>query len=55
MEFTEVVSPTVAVPVVGVLICAFLVFAFGFKSPAQPPSFNFEEDTKKKKLKKQKV
>ncbi|XP_060081133.1 protein TonB-like, partial [Ylistrum balloti] len=54
MELTEVVSPHVAVPVFGVLLCAFLVFAFGFKSPAQPPSFNFDEDSKKKKPKKAK-
>lgn len=55
MEFTEVVSPHVAVPVVGVLLCAFLVFAFGFKTPGQPPSFNFEEDNKRKRSKKSKV
>ena len=56
MELTEVVSPTVAVPVLCVLVCAFLVFAFGFKSPAQPPSFDvFDEDGKKKRAKKSKV
>lgn len=55
MELTEVVSPHVAVPVVGVLLCAFLVFAFGFKTPGQPPSFNFEEDNKRKRSKKSKV
>lgn len=56
MEFTEVVSPSVAVPVLCVLVCAFLVFAFGFKSPAQPPSFDvFDEDGKKKRAKKTKV
>jgi hypothetical protein len=55
MELTEVVSPHVAVPVVGVLLCAFLVFAFGFKTPGQPPSFNFEEDSKRKRSKKSKV
>lgn len=56
MEIREVVSPTVAVPVLIVLVCAFLVFAFGFKSPAQPPSFDvFEEDGKKRKGKKSKV
>lgn len=49
------VSPHVAVPVVGVLLCAFLVFAFGFKTPGQPPSFNFEEDNKRKRSKKSKV
>lgn len=56
MELTEVVSPSVAVPVLCVLVCAFLVFAFGFKSPAQPPSFDvFDEDVKKKRAKKTKV
>lgn len=55
MELTEVVSPHVAVPVIGVLLCAFLVFAFGFKTPGQPPSFNFEEDNKRKRSKKSKV
>lgn len=56
MELLEIVSPNVAFPVVGVLLCAFLVFAFGFKSPAQPPSFSYlEDDHKKKKSKKQKV
>lgn len=56
MEFTEVVSPSVAVPVLCVLVCAFLVFAFGFKSPAQPPSFDvFDDDGKKKRSKKSKV
>lgn len=47
MEFSEVVSnPHYAFPVVGVLLCALLVFAFGFKSPAQPPSFDFEDERK---------
>jgi hypothetical protein len=56
MELLEVVSPHVAFPVVGVLLCAFLVFAFGFKSPAQPPNFRYlEDDSKKRKSKKHKV
>ena len=42
------VNPHFAVPVVGVVLCAFLVFAFGFKSPVQPPSFYFEDETSKK-------
>lgn len=46
MEFTEVVSAHVALPVIGVLLCAFLVFAFGFKSPVQPPSFDFDDERK---------
>ena len=46
MELAEVVSPHFAVPVVGVVLCAVLVFAFGFKSSVQPPSFDFEKDEK---------
>lgn len=42
MELAEVVNPGFAVPVVGVVLCAVLVFAFGFKSSVQPPSFDFE-------------
>ena len=56
MEITEVVTPSVAIPVLGVLVCAFLVFAFGFKSPGQPPSFEvFDEDSKRKRNKRSKV
>ena len=56
MELAEVVNAHFAVPVVGVVICAVLVFAFGFKSSVQPPSFDFEyEDRRSKKSKKQKV
>lgn len=55
MELTEVVTPSVAIPVLGVLVCAFLVFAFGFKSPGQPPSFEaFDEESKKKRNKRSK-
>lgn len=54
MELAEVVCPQVALPVVGVLVCAVLVFAFGFKSPGQPPSFDFD-DKKKIRRTKQKV
>ena len=56
MEITEVVTPSVAIPVLGVLVCAFLVFAFGFKSPGQPPSFDaFDEESKKKRARRSKV
>jgi len=56
MELSEVVNPHFAFPVVGVVLCAVLVFAFGFKSPVQPPSFVvFEEDRKPKKSKHKKV
>lgn len=36
MELSEVVNTQYAFPVGVVLICAVLVFAFGFKSPEQP-------------------
>ncbi len=49
MELAEVVNPQIAFPVVGVVICAVLVFAFGFKSPVQPPSFDFENEKKYRK------
>lgn len=49
MELVELVSPHVAMPVIGVVLCAFIVFAFGFRSPVQPPSFQFEEDKRNKK------
>lgn len=56
MEFAEVVNPHFAVPVVGVVVFALLVYAFGFKSPVQPPSFDFDHEEKKsKKQKKPKV
>ena len=55
MVLAEVFNPHFAVPVVGVLLCALLVYAFGFKSPVQPPSFDFEQDEKKKKPQRKKV
>ena len=58
MELIEAVNPQMVFPVVGVVLCAVLVFAFGFKSPAQPPSFDFVddgEDTRKKKIRPKKV
>lgn len=50
------VSAHFAVPVVGVVVCAVLVFAFGFKSPVQPPSFDLlnEDDHRKYKRSRQK-
>jgi hypothetical protein len=56
MELSEVVNAHFAVPVVGVVLCAFLVFAFGFKSPGQPPSFDAvdEDDRKYKKSRQRK-
>lgn len=47
MELGEVVNPHYAFPVVGVILCVLLVFAFGFKSPVQPPSFDSLEEEKK--------
>ncbi|XP_067126201.1 transcriptional regulator ATRX homolog [Centruroides vittatus] len=47
MELGEVVNPHYAFPVVGVILCVLLVFAFGFKSPVQPPSFDSLEAEKK--------
>ena len=55
MEITEAVTPHVLLPVIGVVFCAFLVFAFGFRSPVQPPSFDFEDDKKQKRGRKAKV
>jgi len=59
MEFLEMVNVQFAFPVVGVVLCAVLVFAFGFKSSVQPPSFDSfyddeEEDSRNKKKSKQK-
>lgn len=50
------VSAHFAVPVVGVVVCAVLVFAFGFKSPVQPPSFDLlnEDDHRKYRRSRQK-
>ena len=49
MDIAEVINPQFAFPVFGVVLCAVLVFAFGFKSSVQPPSFAFEDDGKKSK------
>merc|ERR1712002_254448 len=54
MELAEVINPNFALPIVGVLICALLVYAFGFKSSTSPPSFDFQQDTDVKKLRKAK-
>ena len=51
MELTEIASVNVAIPVCGVLLCAVLVFIFGFKSPAQPPTFDFENESKQNQRK----
>lgn len=51
MELSEVANVQFAVPVIGVVVCAVLVFAFGFKSPGQPPSFDalIDDDRKAKR------
>lgn len=55
MEFIQAFNPLYAVPIVAVILCAFIVYAFGFKSPVPPPSFEgIEEEkkyTKKRKVK----
>ncbi len=55
MELSEVVNPHFAFPVVGVVLCAVLVFAFGFKSPVQPPTFDYfaEQDDRRQRKAKQ--
>jgi len=52
MELNEIVNPYFSFPVVGVVICAVLVYAFGFKAPVQPPSFDFDGDKKFSKKRK---
>ncbi|GFW70393.1 uncharacterized protein TNCV_4915131 [Trichonephila clavipes] len=47
MEFIQAFNPLYAVPIVAVILCAFIVYALGFKSPVQPPSFDGFEDEKK--------
>ncbi|CAL1282259.1 unnamed protein product [Larinioides sclopetarius] len=47
MEFIQAFNPLYAVPIVAVILCAFIVYAFGFKSPVQPPSFEGIEEEKK--------
>ncbi|GAB6029027.1 hypothetical protein CHUAL_004815 [Chamberlinius hualienensis] len=46
MEVNEIINPYFSFPVVGVVILALLVYAFGFKSPVQPPSFDFDGERK---------
>lgn len=48
----EVVDSQYAFPILGVILCALLVFAFGFKSPSQPPSFDDTDSDKKVSSKK---
>ena len=36
-----------AIPVVAVILCVFLVFAFGFKSPGTPPTLDVHDDEEK--------
>jgi len=47
MEFIQAFNPLYAVPIVAVVFCAFIVYAFGFKSPVPPPSFDGIDDDKK--------
>lgn len=41
-------------PIVAVIICAVLVFAFGFKSPSQPPNFSLLNEEQKRVVKRRK-
>ena len=52
MDPIELMSPHVAIPVIGVLMCAVMVFAFGFRSSVQPPSFAFDDEQEKRSAKK---
>lgn len=52
MEFQEA-AVHYAFPIVSVIVCCLLVFAFGFKSPGQPPSFDIV-DVERKVVKKRK-
>jgi len=54
MELSEIINPHFAIPVAAVIVCAFLVLAFGFKSPVQPPSFDFEHEERRSKKNKKK-
>lgn len=47
MGVEELVDTQFAIPIAGVIICALLVFAFGFKSTVQPPSFDYLLDQKR--------
>ena len=64
----ELYNPLYLIPIFGVVFTAFMVFAFGFKSSAQPPTEVFDalndknhknykthETVKKKKQNNQKV
>lgn len=50
MDYLELVNVQFAIPIVGVILCVLLIFAFGFRSVGQP-SFEAmgEVETKKKK------
>ena len=55
MEFVQALNPLYAFPIVAVILCALIVYAFGFKSPVQPPSFDgIEEEKKSSKKRKSK-
>ena len=52
MELVEIMSPHVIVPVIGVILFAFVVFALGFRTPVQPPSFSYVDEEPEKRSKK---
>jgi len=55
MSLIELYNPLYLLPIVGVVFCALLVYAFGFKSTTLPPNFDDLDDSKKVTTKKKKV
>jgi len=44
LDIVELYNPLYFLPIISVVFCALLVYAFGFKSPTLPPNFDqFEE------------
>lgn len=55
MSLIELYNPLYMFPIIGVVFCALLVYAFGFKSESLPPNFHdLDEDKKDKSIKKKK-
>jgi len=50
MSLVELYNPLYLFPIVGVVFCALLVYAFGFKSTTLPPNFDDLDNDKKEKL-----
>jgi len=47
LDIIELYNPLYLLPIVGVVFCALLVYAFGFKSVSNPPNFQLFIDKKK--------